>query len=311
MVRRRCGVVTLFLGCWLLASSSMAPADAEFAIVGDAGKITQKSQSVLASIARGKARRLIMPGDNLYSSTYEKVWAPWRALGMTFDVVALGNHNAGYAAEMRYFGMPAEYYSVTHDGARFLVLNSDNDRTGREQAAWLDQQLSGPTEEHVFLVYHHPTYTVSSDHSWREKPNFQKSVRKVIWRHRSKITALIVGHDHLASLLHFDDLPVILSGAVQDVRKDTPVDVTQEGVAVKTEWYFDHKPYWASLKISNAEPKVRLDFIRAKDDQVSCTATLKTGQAATLMANCRETSQEGFTNRVPAAKRSEKVALRR
>ncbi len=257
-----------------------------FAIIGDAGKTNSNSKLVRDSIARFQVSHLILPGDNLYNSNYNSVWTPWASMGMSFDIVAIGNHNGGYSQEVAFFKMPAEYFSKVIDGARFIVLNSDSDSTGPEQAAWLDQTLSRSVEPITFLVYHHPTYTVSSFHTWQEKSKFQKALRPVLWKHRSKITALLVGHDHLASILHFNDLPVILSGAVQEVRKDTPVSNTQDGVKVQTAWYFDSTPHWAKLDWDVQSGSAQVQYIKASDDSISCTAVLRASQKAQLQSDC-------------------------
>lgn len=277
---------------WVLAISGAASARAAdgFAVIGDAGKATTGSRLVRDSVKRLGVSKLILPGDNLYSSTYASVWKPWRDLGMTFDVVAIGNHNDGYRNEMAYFAMPNEYFSKVIGDARYVVLNSDNDRSGGAQATWLDRELSTATEPFIFLVFHHPNYTISGFHDWREKATFQQAIRPVIWKYRSKLTALLVGHDHLASVLHYNDLPVMLSGAVQEYRRDRGVDYTSDGVHVKTNWYFDDNNYWAHLTFvpaaGSAPAKTRVDFIRAKDDHVGCTVFIATGKAAELQPNC-------------------------
>ena len=207
--------------CLAIALTTLPTVASEqtFGIIGDAGRATANAKSVRESLARAGVLELILPGDNLYSGTYQSVWQSWRNLNFQFPVVAIGNHNDGYPSEMSYFGMPAEYYSKVIDGVHFLVLNSDNNQSGRTQAAWLDGQLENATENLIFLVYHHPSYKISSVHTWTEKKEFQLAIRPIIWKHRHKLTALIVGHDHLASVLHFNDLPVILSGAVQEDRQ--------------------------------------------------------------------------------------------
>lgn len=260
----------------------------EYAIIGDAGKTNSNSKIVRESILHHGLSQLILPGDNLYSGTYQNVWAPWKSAGMTFDVVAIGNHNDGYNNEIAFFQMPGEYFTKVIHGARFIVLNSDNDNSGVEQATWLGQQLSQAHESLIFLVYHHPTYTTSSFHSWQEKTQFQTALRPILWKFRSKITALFVGHDHLATILHFNDLPVIISGAVQEVRKDTPVNNVQDGVKVQTAWYFDSTPHWAKLQWDAQAGTAEVQFIRAKDDIVTCTAILRTAQKAQLQSDCND-----------------------
>lgn len=256
----------------------------EFAVIGDAGRLNSNSKSVMKSILELGVNQLIMPGDNLYNSTYEKVWQPWVDENFEFSVVAIGNHNSGYSKEMQFFKMPNEFYKKSIGFADFLVLNSDNTKNIKEQMEWLEQELqdAGPI---VFLVYHHPTYTISKVHKWTEKKAFQESLAPLLKKYRSKITALFVGHDHLASLIHFGDLPVILSGAVQDVRNDSPVDYVVDGTRIKTDWYFDETPHWARLKVSSTSAKV--DFIKASNHQIQCSVELGINSKASLLANCQ------------------------
>ena len=287
LIKRSCAITLMTICAIQLCLASIAHASStEFAVIGDAGKTTNNSKKVRDSIIRQNVFQLILPGDNLYSSTYQSVWQPWTSAGMTYEIVAIGNHNGGYSNEIAFFQMPSEYYTEVIEGARFIVLNSDNNGTGSQQAAWLDKQLSQANESIIFLVYHHPTYTISRFHTWQEKAQFQKSIRPIIWKYRSKLTALLVGHDHLASILHFNDLPVILSGAVQEVRKDGPVNNVQDGVKVQTAWYFDSTPHWAKLSWDLSTGAAQVQYTRATDDVVTCTAFLGTGQKAQLQADC-------------------------
>ena len=175
------------------------------------------------------------------------------------------------------------------------MLNSDNEKRASEQAVWLEKILQATRSKQVFLIYHHPSYRISSFHGWHERKEFQLAVRPVIWKYQSKITAIMVGHDHLAGLFHFDNLPVILSGAVQEVRLDSMVNHVDTSdrnhpVQVQSAWYFDHEAYWAQLSIpeekEGADAVASVHFTRAKDSYVSCSAKLITGKKAELAPNC-------------------------
>lgn len=288
---------TIRLAGLVLSLSLISPAaraeTLSFAIIGDAGEWTEEAESVRDSILRTEVRSLVIPGDNLYRTRegYDSAWLPWSSKGFTYDVVAVGNHNAGMKKEVRYFGMPKDYYSKVYPGvARFIVLNSNAWLNVGKQMKFFERQLESATEPLVFLVYHHPTYTLANHgHFWQERFLFQLAIRPLLWKHRSKLTALIVGHDHLATLLHYDDLPVILSGAVKEVRKDGPVHYQRGRVHVKTDWYFDSTPHWVRLDLDAATGKARAHFIRSSDDQVGCSFGLQTGIPASLDTNCTRT----------------------
>ncbi len=278
----------LRVGLLLAFSLPASAADLRFAIAADAGKANGNSRATRASMQRAEAFALILPGDNLYTSTYSAVWTPWTDLGFNFAVTAIGNHNAGYPAEMRFFEMPGEYYAKQFNGVvRFIVLNSDDTSTARAQASFLDRELNQATEPFIFLVYHHPTYTLSHVHNWQEKRGFQLAVRPVIERHRSKITALLLGHDHLAMLAHYNDLPVVVAGAIWETRRDTPINNTQDGVNVTTNWYYDGQAHWAKLEIDEHDRRAIVQFIRSHDDSLQCEVRIATGQAAELSNECR------------------------
>ncbi len=277
----------------LLCSQAFAARPAtsvRFGILGDSGKWEASTESTRDSMLKLGTTHLVMPGDNCYSGkSYDAHWKPFREKGFSFDAVAIGNHTLGYKAEVDYFKMPSEFYAkVLGDTARFIVLNSDNTSNYKEQAKFLESELQSAREQMIFIVFHHPSYTVANrGHVWTDKKNFQLAVRPLFAKYRSKITALLVGHDHLASLLHFDDLPVVLSGAGREVRNDSPVNNTQDGVKVSTAYYFESVPTWVMLTLNSEQPKeATIDYIRSKDSVSTCTARLMTGKAAELSANC-------------------------
>lgn len=252
-----------------------------FAIVGDAGVWNEKTESVRNSIVRSGVHRLILPGDNLYdkNASYFSVWSPWSQAGLSFELATIGNHHGGYAKEVAFFKMPGEYGAIKRDGALFLFLNSDNELTAPEQAHWLDEQLTIASEPLVFLVYHHPNAIHHFYHRWNRKKEFDKAIVPIILRHRSKLTALISGHVHLAAMASYNDLPVIISGATHDVRWGLPKRRNRGPFTVQTHWYFDYKPYWVRLDMNAGQGEAIVSFVRANDDVVAYQAKLRTGRA--------------------------------
>lgn len=263
-----------------------------FIFLADGGKITNESQIVFKSVVKSGVKDIVMAGDNLYSSSnpndYGKVWGSWLQAGLRFPVVAIGNHNAGYNNEMKFFGMPTEFYSriLGNNLARFIVLNSDNPNNVPAQMKFLEQEFQASTEPFLFLVYHHPTFTMSSDHNWEEKKSFQLSLRPLLKKYRSKLTAVLIGHDHLAAYAEWDGLPVILSGAVQSIRQDHPVNNTQNGVRVETKWYFDGTPFWTLFSFPAHRQGVVVDYIKASEHLAKCSVMLRTGQPSRFARNC-------------------------
>lgn len=251
----------------------------KFGIVGDAGLWNQNTQNVQKSMLYRQVNQLIMPGDNLYKGTYNDAWSPWINKNFEFSIVAIGNHNNGYQNEVSFFKMPAEYYAKYFGRSEFLVLNSDNTKNVDEQIKWLEQILFSSQSLQTFIVYHHPSLSIG-DHKWTEKRQFQIAVRSLFKKYRNKITAVLVGHDHIASLIHFDDLPVLVSGSVQSPDKGRATDNTQEGIKVKTEILFSAAPYWIEQLTDDDSEETVFNFLRAIDSKVLCTAYIKKGAKA-------------------------------
>lgn len=245
-----------------------------YAIVGDAGIRNSTTELLRKNLAANKMSQLIMPGDNLYlpKSTYSSTWDIWKQEGFQFPLVAIGNHNKGYANEVAYFQMPAEYYYKESKGALFIVLNSDNTATASQQIAWLDKVLTQSQYVFNFLVYHHPTITVTDTHEWEEKKVFQIGMRQIIKKHASKITSLIVGHDHAAGIFTLDGLPMILSGASWESRSiKLPIMKDPEINAVGL-WASTNRGFWWSRLDYNALTKeAYVHFNRFDKLQDICT----------------------------------------
>lgn len=259
----------VFVGVWLLFSFQLDQLNAQsFAVIGDAGRITNGSKIVRDSIRRSGVRNLVLPGDNLYSGTYENVWKSWS--DFDFSVVAIGNHNNGYQNEINFFDMPREYYSKEYQGGlRFLVLNSDNTKNVSNQMKWLEGELQKEASI-TFLVWHHPSYTVTSFHNWEEKAQFQNAARSLMHRYSSKISAVLVGHDHIAAFYCADEMPLIVSGAVQETRPpETKNYKANDGVQISAKWVLPpNTPTWARLDIDTESQSVIVKYIRALDNKV-------------------------------------------
>ncbi|MBL7544983.1 MAG: hypothetical protein JNL11_14295 [Bdellovibrionaceae bacterium] len=245
-----------------------------FAIVGDAGMKNSTTQSLRQTLAANKMFNLIMPGDNLYipTTTYASVWDIWKKEGFQFPIVAIGNHNSGYDKEVAYFQMPGEYYAKESKGALFIVLNSDNKINYNEQLAWMDLTLSKSQYPLNFIIYHHPTITVSGAHDWEERKGFQTGMRALIKKHAQKITSLIVGHDHSAGLYTINDTPMILSGASWESRKiKLPVAKDPQVNAIGYWATVNGGFWWTKLDYNALTKEVYVHYIRFDKQQEVCT----------------------------------------
>ena len=245
-----------------------------YAIVGDAGIRNGATEALRRNLAAKQMYRLLMPGDNLYMplSSYPATWDVWKKEGFQFSMVAIGNHNKGYAEEVAYFAMPGEFYAAESKGALFLVLNSDNKKNYSKQIAWVDQALTQSKYTLNFIMYHHPSITLSNSHQWEEKKGFQDGMRAVIKKHAKKITTLIVGHDHSAGFFTLDEVPMILSGASwESIKIDLPTPKDPLFVTAGL-WATVRGGFWWSQLDYNALTKeVYVHYNRFDKQQNKCT----------------------------------------
>ncbi len=260
-------------------------ANESMAIMGDAGEASAELNNLKTSVQKENITSIIMPGDNLYSGTYKNVWNNWLSSGLKFDVVAIGNHNSGYKNEVDFFNMPAEYYSVIKNGARFIVLNSDNTNNVDEQFTWFKNAMSSAKETLIFVVFHHPTFTISSSHTWQEKRNFQLQMRDFLKLNPGKITALILGHDHMSQFLKFGDTPVVIAGSGREVRNEKAVSFIEDGFKIETKFLAPRTQHWGLLQISSNAQEAIITFIRVADQKRACSARFIHSQM-TLEGDC-------------------------
>ncbi len=244
------------------------------AIVGDAGLAGSDLDLLRDSIALHRVQSLILTGDNLYFGSYSGVWDQWKRNGFRFDVMAIGNHHKGYENEIKYFGAPGEFYSVVKNGARFIVLNSDNQANLEAQFTWLNTELTEAHEALIFLVYHHPTYSSGSDDHWDQKAQFQTKMREIFELHKNKISAVLLGHAHISSVMSFGSIPAIIAGAGREVLKATPVSKIEDGVQVQTMYLAPRIQHWVKLEISENANEAWFHFVRVSDQTYACTAHL-------------------------------------
>lgn len=268
----------------LLISSVSA---AGIAVMGDAGRAGSELNALKKSVMTENVTSILMPGDNLYKGSYESVWDNWKQSGLRFDITAIGNHTDGYAQEVKYFDMPAEYYSKVKDGARFIVLNSDNTNTVSEQFAWLNQEMNRVSEKLIFLVYHHPTYSVSDSHSWTEKKEFQLQMREFLKKNSTRITALLLGHDHMSQFLMFGSVHVVIAGAGREVRNEGPVSFSENSIKIETKYLAPRQPHWGLLEIASGAAEATITFVRVMDQKRSCTARFRNSEML-LEGECRQ-----------------------
>jgi len=176
-------------------------------------------RELVQAIAQTNPAFVALTGDIVYNG-YDKgdwkVWdaetAVWREKKMTV-YPALGNHDLHgdeKVALANYFQRFPDlknsvYYSVRAANILMLVLDSSLDETSGPQGQWLNEKLDHiPGDvDFVFLVFHHPPYTSSSDmklfgggHSARSQE--QKLAKMLEARQQNQRARIVVfsGHVH-------------------------------------------------------------------------------------------------------------------
>ncbi len=152
---------------------------------------------------------ILSTGDMVFDGGDEKLWkqffdieGPLLADNVMYP--ALGNHdidNDGSEWIEQLFNPPAGrqqpgQYAFTYGPVRVIVLESNTPSYAMtDETAWLERQLQGytqdPTLHHLFVIMHHPVYSISSHgglNSLREKwaPLFEQY----------GVSAVFSGHDH-------------------------------------------------------------------------------------------------------------------
>jgi len=286
MVRR-----VIFLICGVLLWNPTLASLQTYALMGDAGYWNQNTRALRDHLMNQNIYNLVMPGDNLYELhhlSYKEAWDPWRIFNFKFDVVAIGNHNLGYQKEMDYFNLPGTYFKKQFGKTVFLVLNSDDKTNVSAQQAWIENELTQINDELVFVMFHHPPVTVSNRHKWEESKGFHLVILPTVLLYRSKIQALIVGHDHIASLHTLDDFPVIVAGATSNPIPTRPKNyVNKRGHFVQTRYLSTQGVYWVRLDINAKTRESWFNFVNITKNKVHCSALIH-DQSLFLKQNCTD-----------------------
>jgi hypothetical protein len=137
---------------------------------------------------------------------------------------APGNHDLFDATSARlwreYVGAP--YFAFDHGAARFIVLDTETEpgRIGERQLEWLEGQLEGAGDKHVFVALHRPLFPISAHigSSLDAIPEERDRLHRVFARHRRAIKGVFAGHEHLYNYEERDGVPYhIVAGAGADL----------------------------------------------------------------------------------------------
>jgi acid phosphatase type 7 len=136
-------------------------------------------RALVEAIGKAKPAFVSIGGDIVYNGENAKDWEVWDTETATWKqdklqvYPALGNHDLKGKEETalaNYFVRFPElresrFYSVQLGRSVMLVLDSALNELSGQQGDWLKEQFNKVTDEtrFVFMVFHHPPYTSSSD----------------------------------------------------------------------------------------------------------------------------------------------------
>jgi len=158
-----------------------------------------------------KARFMIHAGDLINKAEADAEWGEWFAAGgwlngMIPSVPAPGNHEQAKQPDgtrrlshhwRACFALPTHgpagleetCYTFTYQGVRIVAL--DSNRQQAEQAAWLDEVLTGNKARWVVCTFHHPIFSTGKD---RDNAELRRLWKPVFDKHA--VDLVLQGHDH-------------------------------------------------------------------------------------------------------------------
>ena len=262
-----------------------------FAVFSDVGQFgtNYKLDELKDSLYHFEENRIVMSGDLVYErgESHWEVWGDWME-DFNFYAVAIGNHNQGYDKLSEVFGLPGEYYAINGEFYKFIVLNSDNEENAVVQANFLEEELENSEKLFNIVVYHHPFATISDYHEWEERWDFHQATVPIILKHRNKISAMIFGHDHVASVLEIGTIPVFISAAGVDNRRARYYDYYDEerDIQVKTHWNYRDGRYWLRMNLDSESREMNFDYIKIKDNSIDCSVKVDSNNSVKIQDNC-------------------------
>lgn len=217
-----------------------------FVVFGDSRSNAGAHRMVVERIRREVPDFLLGTGDMVDDGSQERQWQELfdierELLRENVMFPAVGNHDRqgrGRTADnfRKYFALPENspdperYYAFTYASARFLVLDSNAYSFSlTDQTAWIERELEAarldPSVEHVFVVMHHPPFSVSlhgGQTELRERwtPLFEKY----------QVTAVFSGHDHVYTRAEHEGVRYFVTGGAgapvyPRARRPSPIDV--------------------------------------------------------------------------------------
>jgi len=220
-----------------------------FIVMGDTRNGVDAHRRVVERMAQEVPDFVVGTGDMVDDGHQQDQWQQFfeienRLLRDNVYFPAVGNHDRqgrGRTADSyrAFFSVPdnggdtERYYAFSYAAARFLVLDSNEYSFAlSDQTAWLERELiaarQDPATRHVFVVMHHPPFSISvhgGSRDLRERwtPLFENY----------QVSAVFSGHDHVYERAEHEGIRYFVSGgggAPLYPRRPNPSPVDLEAV---------------------------------------------------------------------------------
>jgi hypothetical protein len=267
-----------------------------FVVYGDTREYADAHRRVMERVRNEVPDFLLGTGDFVDEGTKEEQWQQF------FDIEgpllrdnvlypALGNHDRqgrGRTAD-NYRGWfsvpenspdPERYYAFTYGASRFLILDSNLYSFAlTDQTAWIEKELAAARDDrrirHVFVVMHHPPYSISlhgGQRDLRERwtPLFEKY----------GVTAVFSGHDHVYERAEVDGLHYFVSGgggAPLYPRKQHPSQIDLDAVK-----FFERTNHY--LRVHIVGDQIEVSAIRVDGTPIETTTWTDGARAPAAVA---------------------------
>lgn len=220
------------------------PPTLHFVVYGDTRSRPDKHREVVAQIVKVAPEMVFQTGDMVGGDGSDQaLWdeffgiiAPIQAICPYYP--ALGNHDRGNPNVAQQFKLPVEepadmYYTITDDNVKFIVINTNTLRLlgeDQEQEDWLVAQLAAATEPNVFVMMHHPPFSIGGYKPG--DPGIRQRLHPIFAQYRP--SAVFTAHDHGYYRTERDGVTYVVTaggGAPlydQDPSLAQPGDVHQE-----------------------------------------------------------------------------------
>jgi hypothetical protein len=198
-------------------TAAIEPASFSFIYVGDAQNDIRSlwSRAIRSAFLEApRSRFVIHAGDLVNTGESDEQWGEWFGAGgwingMVPQVPVVGNHEYGRltrtdprqlsALWRPQFALPEDgpeglaetAYSFDFQGARIIVLNSNEDTRLADQAAWLEARLKEPRPRWTIVTFHHPVFSVAND---RDNPKIRDAWKPLFEKYG--VDLVLTGHDH-------------------------------------------------------------------------------------------------------------------